>query len=175
MQIIDYVIIAIAVIGLIAGLIRGLISQLLALLGIVAVAVGTSYLFKFPVQWLGNVITNEKILTIVSIVVTAVVLGIIYGVIASLIKKPFKSIHILKGIDKALGGILGVAVSYALVALFVAALSRTDIEFMAKLNEMLSSQIENSVIIKTVYSNNFFGNWILDVISSGISQVTALA
>ncbi len=63
MQIIDYVIIAIAVISLIVGLIRGFISQILVLLGIVAISVGTSYLFKFPMQWLSGLITNEKALS----------------------------------------------------------------------------------------------------------------
>lgn len=170
MQIIDYVIIAIAAIGLIVGLVRGFIGQLLALLGIVAVSVGTSYLFKFPMQWLGNVIPDKKVLSIVSIVITAIVLAIIYGVIAHFVKKPFKSIKVIKAIDKLFGGVLGVAVVYALIAIFVEALTRTDIEFLAKLNELLAPQTENSVIINTVYSNNFFGEWIFNVISNAIAQ-----
>lgn len=173
MQIIDYVIIALAVIGLIVGLVRGFIGQLLALLGIVAVAVGTSYLFKFPQQWLAGIITDEKMLSIVSIALTVIALTAIYVVIAMLVKKPFKSIKVMKAIDKLIGGVLGVVVVYALLALFVEALTRTDIEFMAKINELLAPQTENSVIIKTVYSNNFFGKWIMDVISEGIKQVFA--
>lgn len=174
MQIIDYVILGIAAIGLIVGLVRGFVGQLLALLGIVAVAVGTSYLFKYPQQWLSGVIHDEKVLSIVAIVLTVIVLAAIYGIIAKLVSKPFKSVKVIKAIDKLLGGVLGVAVVYALVALFVEALTRTDIEFMAKINEMLSSQTENSVIINSVYSNNFFGKWIMDVISKGIQQVTAI-
>lgn len=170
MQIIDYVIIGIAVIGLIIGLVRGLVEQLLTLLGIVAVAVGTSYLFKFPVQWLSGVIPNEKITAIVSIILTATVLAVIYGVIASLVKKPFKSIKMFKAVDKILGGVIAVAVVYALIALLVEALTRTDIEFLAKMNEVLAPQMESSVIVNSVYSNNFFGKWIFDVISNGIAQ-----
>ena len=170
MQIIDYVIIGIAVIGLIIGLIRGLIEQLLTLLGIVAIAVGTSYLFRFPAQWLSGVIPNETVTAIVAIVLTVIVLAVIYGVIASLVKKPFKSIKFLKAIDKILGGVVSVAVVYMLVALLVEALTRTDIAFLAKMNEMLAPQMENSVIVNSVYSNNFFGKWIFDVISNGIAQ-----
>lgn len=175
MQIIDYVILGIAVIGLIVGLIRGFISQLLALLGIVAVAVGTSYLFKFPMQWLSGVIPDEKILSIVCIVITAIVLAIIYGVIAHFVKKPFKHFKLLKAVDKILGAALSVAVVYALVAIFVEALTRTDIEFMAKLQELLAPQTENSWIINNVYANNFFGKWIFDVISNGIAQIAPQA
>lgn len=171
MQIIDYVIIAIAVIGLIIGLIRGFIEQLLTLLGIFVVAVGTSYLFRFPQQWLAGVISNEKVLSIVAIVLTALVIAVVYAVIAKLVAKPFKSIKVIKAIDKILGGVVAVAVVYALFALFVEALTRTDIAFLAKINEMLASQTENSVIIKTVYANNFFGKWILDVISNGVAQL----
>lgn len=174
MQIIDYVILAFAVIGLIVGLVRGFIGQLLALLGIVAVAVGTSYLFMFPQQWLAGIITDEKLLAIVSIVLTAIALTAIYAVIAILVKKPFKSINVMKTIDKLIGGVLGVVVVYALVALFVEALTRPDIEFMASIKELLAPQTENSVIIKTVYANNFFGKWIFDVISEGIKQVLAV-
>lgn len=173
MQIIDYVIIAIAVIALVIGLIKGLIGQLLTLLGIVAVAVGTSYLFKFPMQWLSGIIPYEKVLSIVCIVLTAIVLAIIYGIIAKLVAKPFKAIRIIKTIDKLLGGVLAVAVVYAFMAIFVEALTRTDIEFLAKINELLAPQTENSVVINTVYSNNFFGKWIFDVISNGIAQVFA--
>lgn len=171
MQIIDYVIIGIAVIGLIIGLVRGLIEQLLTLLGIVAVAVGTSYLFRFPVQWLSGIIPNEKVTAIVSIIITAIVLAVIYGVIASLVKKPFKKVKVLKSVDKILGGVLGVAIVYALVALFVAAMSNEGVTFFAKLRELLSAQLENSVIINMVYGNNFFGDWILNVIISGLQQI----
>ncbi len=172
MQIIDYVIIAIAVIGLIVGLIRGFISQLLALLGIVAVAVGTSYLFKYPQQWFSGLIANEKVCTIVAIVLTVIVLAIIYGIIAHFVKKPFKHFKLLKAVDKLLGAVLSVAVVYALVAIFVEALTRTDIEFLAKINEALKPQTENSLIINSVYSNNFFGKWIFDTISNAIAQIT---
>lgn len=171
MQIIDYVIIAVAAISLIVGLTRGLISQILVLLGIVAVAVGTSYLFSQPMQWLKNVIPNEKALAIVSIIVTAIALAVIYGVIAHFVKKPFKSVKILRGADKLLGGVLGVAIAYAIVALFVTALTRTDVEIFAKLNELLYDQTSNSVIIRTVYSNNFFGDWVFNVIANGITQI----
>lgn len=175
MQIIDYVILGIAAIGLIVGLIRGFIGQLLALLGIVAVAVGTSYLFRFPMQWLSGVIPDEKVLSIVCIVLTAIVLAIVYGVIAHFVKKPFKHFKLLKAVDKILGGVLSVAVVYALVAIFVEALQRTDIEFMAKISELLAPQTENSVIINSVYSNNFFGKWIFDVISEAIAQIAPQA
>ena len=170
MQIIDYVIIAIAVVGLIIGLVRGFIGQLLALLGIFVVAVGTSYLFRFPMQWLGGVIPNEKICSIVAIVLTALVIFAVYCVIAKLVSKPFKSIKIIKAIDKVLGGVLAVAVVYALFAIFIEALTRTDIEFMAKINELVAPHMENSIVVNTVYSNNFFGKWIFDIISNGIAQ-----
>ena len=171
MQIIDFVILAILVIGLVIGVVRGFIGQLLTLLGIVVVAIGTSYLFRYPQQWLVNVIPNEQIVSIVSIVLTAIVILIVYSILAKIISKIFKAFTIMKVIDRILGAVLSVAVVYALMAIFVELLTRTDIEFMAKINEVLAPQTENSLLINTVYENNFFGKWILDVISDGISQI----
>lgn len=171
MQIIDFVILAVLLIGLVIGVVRGFIGQLLALLGIVVVAVGTSYLFRFPQQWLAAVIPNEQIVSIVAIVLTAIVILIVYSIVAKIISKIFKAFTIMKVIDKVLGAVLSIAVVYALMAIFVEALTRTDIEFMAKINEVVAPQTENSLIINTVYSNNFFGKWILDIISDGVSQI----
>lgn len=171
MQIIDYVIIAIAAIGLIIGLVRGLIEQLLVVLGILAVAVGTSYLFQFPQQWIAGIIPNEKVASIAAIILTVIALAVVYGVIAHFVKKPFKSIKIVKTVDKLLGGVLGVVVVYALFALFIEALTRTDIEFMARINEMVAPHMKNSLLVNTVYANNFFGKWIFDAISEGIRQI----
>ena len=171
MQIIDYVFIACFLIGLIVGVIKGLISQILALLGVVGVAVGTAYLFKFPQQWLSNVIPNENIASIVAIILTFVVLAVVYCVIAYFVKKPFKNIKLMKAIDKILGLVLGVFAAYAIVGVFVALLTQTNAEFLAKTKELLGAQMENSVIVKYVYSNNFFGNWILDIITKGVSSI----
>lgn len=168
MQIIDYVIIGIAVIGLIVGLCRGLIKQLLVLLGIVAVAVGTSYLFVYPCKWFGGIISNQQVLSIVSIVLTVIVLGLIYGGIAKVIYMPFKNVKVIKATDRLLGAVLGVAIVYALVALFVALTTSTNIGFMQKINNLLAGQMNNSVIVKSVYANNFFGNWSLGVISNAM-------
>ena len=107
-----------------------------------------------------------------AIVLTVIVLAIIYGIIAHFVKKPFKHFKLLKAVDKLLGAVLSVAVVYALVAIFVEALTRTDIEFLAKINEALKPQTENSLIINSVYSNNFFGKWIFDTISNAIAQIT---
>lgn len=171
MQILDYVLIGIAVIGLIVGLVRGFISQLLALLGIVAVAVGTSYLFKFPQQWLSPVISDEKIASIVAIVLTVIVLSVVYGLLAHFIKKSFSSVKIVRGIDKVLGGVLGFAIVCALVMVAVEAITRTDIEFLARISELVAPHVENSVIVKSVNANNFLGKWIFDVISKSIAQL----
>lgn len=171
MQIIDYVFIACFAIGLIVGVVKGLISQILALLGVVSVAVGTAYLFKYPQQWLASVIPNEQLASIVAIILTLIVLAAVYSLIAWLVNKPFKNIKLVKAIDKVLGMVLGILVAYAAIGVFVAMLTQTNAEFLPKTKELLGSQMENSVIVKYVYAKNFFGNWILDLISKGVASI----
>ena len=77
----------------------------------------------------------------------------------------------MKAIDKILGLVLGVAIAYAVVGLVVAVLTQTGADFLPKTKELLGEQVENSVIVKYVYANNFFGNWILDVITKGIASI----
>jgi len=171
MQILDYVIIGVGVIGLIVGLIKGLIKQILTLLGVVGITVGTAYLFKFPKQWLSGVIPNDTVLTIVAVVATLIVLSVIYGTIAHFIKKAFKSVKVINVIDKILGMFLGLVVSYAVVAVFVALFTQTGESFLASIRPVIDEQINNSVIVNAVYGNNFFGNWVISVIQSGLATI----
>ncbi|MCM1194799.1 MAG: hypothetical protein NC332_02575 [Firmicutes bacterium] len=87
------------------------------------------------------------------------------------VKKPFKNIKLMKAIDKVLGMVLGVVISYAVVAVFVAFFNRTGEDFFPQLKEIVDEQLANSVIIKTVYANNFFGDWIIDIIYKTVSAV----
>lgn len=168
LQIIDYVILGIILVGFIIGLVKGFIKQLLNLIGVVGVVVGTAYLFVFPKQWLSGLIANETVVTIVAIVATLVVLGTVYGIVAHFIKKAFKSVKVMKVIDRIFGMLTGVAVAYAVVAVVIAVL-QTDL--MPTLKGLLADQIENSLIINTVYSNNFFGDWVCNLIREGVSSI----
>lgn len=169
MQVLDYIIIAIVAIGLIIGLIKGLIKQLLSLLGVVSVTVGTAYLFQFPKQWLSGVIPDETWLSVAAIAITLIVLSATYALLAYFINKAFKSVKIIKVIDRIFGMIVGIVIAYALVAIIIALFTETSSDFMPHIHPFFTEQINNSVIVKAVYSNNVFGKWIMDIIKQGIT------
>lgn len=173
MVILDYIIIGVIVLGLIIGLVKGFIKQLLTLLGIVAVVTGTAYLCRFPQQWLSGVISNGTVLTVVSVAATLIVLSVVYGLLAFFIRKAFHSVKIIKVLDKLLGMLAGIMISYAVIAIIVAMFQNTGEDFLAFARPFFDEQIQNSVLVKYVFTPNVFGDWIMEVIRSGAESLAS--
>lgn len=171
MQILDYVIIGITALCLIVGLVKGLIKQLLSLLGVFAVTVGTAYLFKFPQQWLSGIIPNETWLTVAAIAATLIVLSLVYALIAFIIKKALHSVKLIKVIDKIFGMAVGAVVAYAIIAVVIALFTQTPDTFLPHVHAYMDEQIARSLIVEKIYANNFFGNWVMDILKQGLSTI----
>lgn len=171
MQIIDYVIIGFLALGLVIGAIKGLLKQILALLGVVVIFTGTAYLGKFPQSWLSGVITNETVCTIVAFVATFVVISVVYGLLSFGLRKLFTSIKIIKVADKICGLVLGIVVVYAVFGVVIALLTKTGEAFLPRIKELLKDQLANSFFVNKIYANNFFGDWILNIIRNGLNSV----
>ncbi len=163
MQILDYVIIAFAVIGLIAGVAKGFLKQLFALAGIVVVSIGTAYLFPYPQSWLASAIADSNACAITAMIVTFAVLALVYALVTKLILKLVHGLGVLNVVDRVLGLVLGVAVVYAVFSVFIALLTQTADTFMPWTKSWMNSQLENSVLVGSVFKNNFFGDWLLKI------------
>lgn len=171
MAILDYIIIGVLAIGLIIGIVKGFIKQLLTLLGILVVAIGTAYLCKFPQMWFSGLIENETILTVVSFLVTIVALSLVYSLLAFFIRKAFKSVKIISVLDRILGMLSGILVGYAIMALIIALFQNTGEDFMAFARPFFDEQIEQSVLVQYVFTPNLLGDWLTEVIRSSLEGI----
>ena len=170
MQVLDYIILACFAIGLIVGLVKGLWSQLFGFLGIFVVSIGTGYLYQYPMEWFASGITNPTALAVVSFLVTAIVLIIVYSIISHLLKKLFTAINVLKVLDKLLGMILGIGIVYSIFAIAISFINNSTANIIVTLREQLGTQWTESWVINNIYANNFFGDWLLELIASMLPQ-----
>lgn len=171
MAILDYIIIGVVAIGLIVGIVKGFIKQLLTLLGILVVAIGTAYLCKFPQMWFSGLIENQTILTVVSFLVTIIALSLVYSLLAFFIRKAFKSVKIISVLDRILGMLSGILMGYAIMALVIALFQNTGEDFMAFARPFFDEQIQQSVLVQYVFTPNILGDWLTEVIRSSLAGI----
>ena len=165
MNILDYVIIAIFVIGTVIGVFKGFIKQLLTIVGVIVVATLTATIEPFVQSWFTKVIASENARSIVALIVTVILLIVAYGLFALLIQRVLKNITIIKVVDRILGGLIGFAVVYFVLAVVVAVFLNTSETFMPTIKGWLSGHFQNSWIVTKIYGKNFFGDWIINDIA----------
>ena len=171
MNILDYIILGVLAVCMIIGFVKGLLKQLLALVGIFVVATLTATLTPIVQSWLIKVISNESICSIVSLIATFVILTALYSLIAWLIGKALKKVKILKALDTILGGVIGIAIVYMVFAVVFALLVDTQPEFLANIKNFTKDYVEGSWIAAHVYSNNFFGDWVINGILQKVTEM----
>lgn len=169
MVVIDFVFLGIFVLGMILGFCQGVLKQLFSLVSCAVVIMGTSYLFVFPDMWLVSVIPNGTVRVIVAVVATMVILSSVCCLVSFLLRKAFRSVPFFKGLDIVLGGIMGLVMAYLVIAVFVGLLTNTSAGILVSIKKALQSQMDGSWIVANVYKNNFFGNWIADVVQNALS------
>ena len=172
MVILDYVILASIIAGLIWGIWKGFFQQIFALLGIVVVGWGTSALAPFPTKWLSGVITSDFWCGLVAMLLTGLVLSAIYGIIAKIISKQINKIKFLGWLNRLLGALLSIAVVYVIYAAVIATVLNVPFGFFAK----LQTHFSNSWFVNHIYGGvesgkNFFGNWL---VKTFMRQINAL-
>ena len=170
MNIIDYIILGILAISMIVGFVKGLIKQLLTFGGIIVVALLTATVSPWVQSWFASSIESEGTRAAVAMFATVILLAVVYGVVAWLIGKLLKRIHLIKVLDKILGGVMGIAVVYFTFAVIFAVFTQTGEGFLPTLKSWLGESIENSWFNAHVYNNNFFGNWVINGIAEKLIQ-----
>ena len=165
MNILDYIFIALAVVGLVVGLLKGFLKQVLAVVGVVVVATLTAVVEPHVQNWFVNTSMSDSTRNLVAMLVTVLLLAAVYGLLAYLIGKLLKKIKVIKILDRILGAVLGVAVVYLSFAVLLALLINTSETFLPSIKSLTSDYIENSWIVTHIYKNNFFGDWVINGIA----------
>ena len=168
MNILDYIILGLLAVSLVIGLIKGFIKQLLTILGVFVVATVTATVAPYVQSWFTSFIPNDNARTIVAMIVSALIVIIVYSIVALLLRAILTKIKILKVIDVILGGLTGIAVVYMIFAVVFALLLSTGENFLVATKGALGETFQNSWFGTHIYSNNFFGDWIIKGIAEKI-------
>ena len=170
MSIVDYVIFAILAISMIVGFIKGFIKQLLTVGGVIVVALLTAVVSPFVQNFLSSYIEAEGTRAAVAMFATVILLAAVYGLLAWLVGKLLKKVKLIKALDKILGGVMGIAVVYLVFAVIFGLFTMTGEGFLPTLKSFLGEPIQNSWFNAHIYSNNFFGKWVIEGIAEKLIQ-----
>ena len=162
MNVLDYVIFAFLAISMIIGFVKGFIKQLLTVGGFIVVPLLTATLTPYVQNWFSGIEALSNISAPMAMFATLIALAIVYAILAWLIGKLLKKIKLIKALDKILGGLMGIVVVYLLFAVVFGVFTLTSEEFLPTLRSLLGDSIETSWFNANVYSNNFFGNWVIN-------------
>lgn len=171
MAVIDYIFIALCAVMLVVGILKGFLKLLFGFLGIILVPIGTAYLSAYPEKWMSSLITDQALLTIAALVVTFIALSLIYGMISALVVKLVHKATGLRAVDRIVGAVVSVAIIYLVFAVFESMMTNTSAEFLPLIKKLVGDQFTQSKIMPTLYSNNFFGDYIVDIIKDRLAQM----
>ena len=165
MNVLDYIIIALAAVGLILGLFRGFIKLVLTAVGVIVVAALTATVEPYVQNWFVNTGMSEGTRNVVAMIATVILLAFAYATVAYLISRLLRKVKIIGVLDRILGAVVGVAVVYFVFALVFALFTSTSDGFLPLLKSAVGDSFSNSWIGTHIYSNNFFGEWIINDIA----------
>ena len=170
MNTLDYVIFVALAVCLVIGFIKGFIKQLLAVGGVIVITTLTATVTPYVDNWIAPYIASEGTRAAVAMFGAVILLAVAYSLIGWLIGRILKKISIIKALDKILGGVVGVVAVYLIFAVVFALLTQTGDMFLPKIKAMLGDSIATSWFNTHVYSNNFFGNWVINGIWEKLSE-----
>ena len=161
MTVLDYIVIALFVASTVNGIFKGFIKQTLTIIGVFVVTMLTATIAPYVQSWFVNVIENENTRTLVAMVASVLLLIVGYTILALILQRLLKKIKIIKVLDKLLGGLIGFGVMYFIFAVIYALILDTGDSFMPAFKGWAGETFQNSWIGNHIYSNNFFGDWVI--------------
>ena len=165
MNVLDYIYIALVVLAFLVGFWKGFIKQVLAVVGVIVVAMLTATVEPYVQNWFVNTSLSEGARNVVAMIATVVLLSVGYAFLALLIRKLLKSVKIISIIDRILGAVFGVAVVYFVFALVFGLFTNTSDNFLSHVKNAVGDYVKNSWVVTHIYKNNFFGDWVIDGIA----------
>lgn len=161
MNVLDYIILIIAVTSVVFGILKGIIKQVLAIVGVIFVATLTATVAPYVQNWFANTSMSENTRTVVAMIATVLLLAGVYAIVAKLVENLLKKFNIVKILDRILGGVLGFVTVYLFFAVVFALFNSTGDGFMPLLKSWIGDTFSESWMAQNIYANNPFGNWII--------------
>ena len=173
MNVLDYIVLALAVGFVVIGIFKGLMRQILTIIGLIVVASLTATVSPYVQGWLANTTMSENTRLIVAMLVSIVILAVAYSIVAWLILKLLKRIKIVKALDGILGAVLGLAIVYLFFGVIFALFNSTSEEFLPLLKSWAGDYFRDSWIAQNIYGKNPFGDWIVvDIAEKLLESIT---
>ena len=161
MNVLDYILIVLFVASTVNGIFKGFIKQTLTIIGVFVVTMLTATIAPYVQSWFVNVIDNENTRTVVAMIASVVLLIVVYTILALILQRLLKKVKIIGVLDKVLGGLIGFGVMYFVCAVIFALILDTGDSFMPTIKGWIGDSFQNSWIGTHIYSNNFFGDWVI--------------
>lgn len=161
MQVLDYIIIGCAVVSFFIGLAKGFLTPIFNLAGIFVVMYAGGAFSAQLYTLLDGVIADESTRTIASAIASMLLVWLIYFLITRLIVKLIKKSKILGGANRIIGGVLGVAIVYIVVAV-VTAFMHSDSELFASLREDYGEVYNQSWVVQNLFKSNPIGEGLVN-------------
>ena len=164
--VLDWIIVGVAVVAFVIGIIKGLFRQLFALGGILLVFKCGSLLTPYAQEWLSSLIPDDSVRSLVALLASYIVLFVVWALISGIILKILEKSKALGGINRIMGGVLGIAIVYVCCAVLFALVLKTSDTFMPWLKNIMKPLIEGeypSWIVTNIFpaDGNKLGEWIV--------------
>ena len=161
MLILDYIIIAVALVSLVLGLVKGFLTPIVNLAGffVVLYAGGSFSSILFPL--IAKVIPDENTCSIASAIASMLLVWLIYFIISRIIVKLIGKSKLLNAANRLIGGALGIVMVYLVVAI-VTAFMQNENTLFASIREKYSEAFNQSWIVKNVYKTNPIGEGLVN-------------
>ena len=161
MLILDYIIIAVALVSFVLGLVKGFLTPIVNLAGffVVLYAGGAFSSVLFPL--LANVLPDENTCSIASAIASMLLVWLIYFLVSRLILKIISKTKLLSFANRIIGGFLGIAMVYLIVAILTAFMQNENTLF-ASIREQYGPAFNESWIVKNIYATNPIGEGLVN-------------
>ncbi|MCM1194762.1 MAG: CvpA family protein [Firmicutes bacterium] len=161
MNVLDWIIIVAAGLGLVLGLLKGFLKPLFSAIGFFVVVVGIGLFSPTVQQWFVNVEMSDNVRSLVAILATGVILFLVYLVLSLILRKLITRKSSINVLNRIIGGVLGVIIVYMAFSVIIAWVA-SPFGGIGSLNEKFGAEFEQSWICSHIYKNNFFGDWIIN-------------
>lgn len=161
MQILDYIIIACAVVSLVLGIVKGFLTPVVNIAGffVVLYAGGAFSSTLFPL--LANIIPDEATCSLASAIASMLLVWFIYFLISRLIIKIIQKSKALGVANRLIGGALGVVMVYLVVSI-VTAFMQNENTLFASVREQYGEAFNQSWVVQNIYKTNPIGEGLVN-------------
>lgn len=169
----DWIFIAVLVVGLVLGIIKGFLKPLLSAIGFIVVSAGASLLAPVVQGWFMNTAMSDSLRSLLAIVITAGALIIIWVLVSLILRKVITRRKGMGVINRLIGGVIGLIVVYLIFAVIVAFVVGPLGNLIFNIQEKFGPDFEASWIRQHIYTDkgNFFGNWIIGSMAKKILEM----